>query len=139
LEKYRQAFFEREKDVATTAGRLRASLDDEAARELVEKFERAHAEMGAGYRRGFQAFQRANFNASVGDAAVQGMDRGPAELLDEVSARLKSSSAMAVKRAAEASRQATFISSSLMLLVCALGIGGAVVISRTITRPINQA
>jgi len=139
LEKYRQAFFEREKDVATMAGRLKESLEDEAARELVEKFEQAHAEMGAGYRNGFQAFQRANFDASVGDAAVQGMDRGPAELLDEVSNRLKSSSAMAVTRAADASRKATLISSSLMLLVSALGIAGAVIISRAITRPINQA
>lgn len=139
LDKYWNAFQGRESEVAASARKLQAVLPEGEALALISKFAQAHADMGEGYRKGFEAFQAANFEPAAGDAAVQGMDRAPSELLDQASSKIKASSAAAVAQAKEASQRATAISLWFMLLVCALGGLGAWLISRSITRPINQA
>src|SRR5262249_10317428 len=92
-----------------------------------------------GYRRGFEAFKAANFEPAAGDAAVKGMDRAPAELLDQVSQKIWANSLAAVAQADEGSGRAIAISVALMLLGVAAGAVGAWFITRSITRPIAQA
>ncbi|HBN6128978.1 TPA: hypothetical protein L3M38_003997, partial [Clostridioides difficile] len=82
LDKYWQAFQTRERTVDTLAAQLVHQLPPGESRSLVEQFMRAHAAMGEGYRRGFDAFKAAGFEPSAGDAAVAGVDREPAALLE---------------------------------------------------------
>jgi methyl-accepting chemotaxis protein-1 (serine sensor receptor) len=139
LEKYWGAFQKHEGKVSSEIKKLEAELPDGELRALAGKFLQAHAAMGEGYRKGFEAFKAANFESSAGDAAVKGMDRAPAELLDQLAEKIVEASTAAVADAAQASKRAIAISIGLMLAVGVLGAIGAVLISRSITRPINRA
>ena len=87
LDKYWQAFQTRERTVDTLAAQLVHQLPPGESRSLVEQFMRAHTAMGEGYRRGFDAFKAAGFEPSAGDAAVAGVDREPAALLERPRSR----------------------------------------------------
>ncbi|WP_353091032.1 methyl-accepting chemotaxis protein [Methylibium sp.] len=139
LDKYWVAFGKHEKQVSESASRLQTSLPEGEVRSLVDQFVKAHATMGEGYRKGYEAFKTADFDAAVGDAAVKGKDRAPAELLEQVSEKIVAGTAVAVAEAGAASRRATVLSLVLMLAVSALGIGGAIFVSRSVTRAIDEA
>ena len=95
-------------------------------RDHVAKFVQAHERMGIAYRKGFDAFKAAGHDPDAGDKAVQGIDREPSQLIDQAGDLIaKASSEVAVK-AATAAQRATTISLVVMLVVCALGIAGAV-------------
>ncbi len=81
LQKYWGNFEKREKDVHETGEALVQELGDPEAKDLVEKFVKAHEQMGLDYRKGLQAFKDSGFEAKAGDHAVAGMDRQPTELL----------------------------------------------------------
>ena len=139
LDKYWAAFQQHEAKVATAAGKLQAALPEGDARALVGQFIQNHAAMGAGYRRGFEAFKASGFDPSVGDAAVKGMDRAPADTLDAARERILAASASQLALAETNARRATTGSLLVMALVSVLSGLGAVWLSRTITRPIEQA
>ncbi len=139
LDKYWSAFQKQEAKVAEAARRLIEALPAGESRALVERFATAHREMGVGYRKGYEAFVAARHEAAAGDAAVAGMDRAPAKLLDQAIERIEADGAAVVAAAAVAGRQATYTSLGLMLAVCVTGIAGAVLFSRTITRPLAAA
>ena len=121
LERYWGAFEKQERSIAEGAARLKAELPEGEGKALVEKFAQAHATMGAGYRKGYEAFKAGGFDVAVGDAAVAGIDREPARLLGEAREKVGADSAAAAGQAAAAGRSATHISITLMLLVCAVG------------------
>jgi methyl-accepting chemotaxis protein-1 (serine sensor receptor) len=139
LDKHWGAFAKREADVDDKARTLLAALPAGESRALVEQFAAAHARMGIDYRKGFDAFQATQFDPIAGDAAVAGMDREPARLLAESAARIAADSAATSADADARAQRATLVSIALMLVV---GIGGAaagVVLSRRITRPVDDA
>ncbi|WP_332738914.1 methyl-accepting chemotaxis protein [Hydrogenophaga sp.] len=138
-DRYWSAFQKKEGEVATTAARLQSSLPQGEAHQLVTQFLQAHAAMGEGYRKGFAAFSAAGFDASVGDGAVKGMDRAPSELLDKAVGEIAARSAASAAAATRESQRASALSLGLMLIATLAGIGAAVLIGRSITRPINQA
>lgn len=137
LDKYWSAFQKLEGDVTASASKLHAALPEGEARMLVDKFAQAHVTMGAGYRKGFEAFKAANFESAAGDAAVKGMDREPAELIEKVSDKIVANSATAVAAAHEGSQRATLISLGLMLAVCAFGAVSAWLITRSLLRQLG--
>ncbi len=139
LEKYWGAFEKTEREIAGKAGKLAAALPSGEAKSLVEKFVVAHATMGQGYRKGFEAFKAAGFDPAAGDAAVQGMDREPSKLLDDAGNRIAADSAAISARASAEGQRATLVSLVLMLVVCGAGLFGGVLFSRAITRPIGRA
>jgi len=138
-DRHRKAFREQEAAISKLAKELESSLPPGESHELITKFIQAHADMGRGYRDGFAAFQNANYDSEVGDRAVQGVDRAPSELLDKAIAIIKANSAAAITRAKAESRRAIWISLGLMAIAGVLGVSGALLISRAITRPIEQA
>ena len=71
-------------------------------------------------------------------APVQGAD-APARLLEAASDRVAADTRALAQKTTASGRQATIVSIGLMLLSAALGIVGAAVFSRTVTRPIGQA
>ncbi len=139
LDKHWDDFQAQERIVAELAMGLLASLPEGQSKSLVEQFGRAHAKMGEGYRKGFEAFKAAGFDPAVGDAAVAGVDREPAKLLAEAGAKIEADSAAVSAGAAAGAKRATWTSLALMLVVCVIGICGGFLFSRTIVRPLRRA
>jgi methyl-accepting chemotaxis protein len=137
--RYWAAFQKNEADVARRAAALRAALPDGEGRELIARFADAHAKMGRDYRQGFEAYAASDGDMAVGDAAVKGRDRAPAELLDQAAKKITAQTAAALQAANDASKRATTLS-VVMLVVGALGaIVAGVLMARTIVRPIERA
>jgi len=139
LERYWGAFGKQEQEVGSLAGRLGERLPAGEAKELVQRFAQAHRSMGEKYRGAFEQFKAADFDHAVGDKAVQGMDREPSKLIEEVGKKIQTDSQEAATAAAAAGKRATQISLVLMLVASALGIWAGLALSRSITRPLQRA
>lgn len=133
------AFETQERAVDDDARALLAKLPSGDSRTLVAQFADAHAKMGAGYRKGLDAFKAAGFDSSVGDHVVAGVDREPAQLLAKSAGEIAQRSAEASALAARDAERASIISISLMVVAFCTGMTGAVLFSRAITRPLHRA
>ncbi|MCA3861962.1 MAG: HAMP domain-containing protein [Burkholderia sp.] len=139
LDRYWQAFQTRERAVDALAAQLVRQLPPGDSRSLVEQFMRAHTAMGDGYRRGFDAFKAAGFEPSAGDAAVTGVDREPAALLEQAAKSIAAESAAVSAQASRDAQHATTASLALMLVVLGVAMVGALLFSRAILRPLDRA
>ena len=139
LTRYWAAFEKQEKSINEQAQKLLTALPAGEGRERVAQFVQAHERMGAAYRQGFEAYKAADHDPQVGDKAVAGMDREPSQLIDQAGALIAKASGEVAARAAATAQTATTISLVVMLVVCALGIGGAVAFSRTVVKPLDNA
>ncbi|MBQ5966014.1 methyl-accepting chemotaxis protein [Massilia sp. ZL223] len=137
--KYWDAFQKNEAQVDAQVKALLTQLPAGEVRELVAQFGGAHATMGQDYRRGYAAFTEAGFDAPAGDAAVKGKDRAPAALLVQAQKAMSSHSAASAALADEVSERATFLSDLFMLLGTAVAVVAGVLVSRSITRPLDEA
>ncbi|MEZ5506587.1 MAG: methyl-accepting chemotaxis protein [Gammaproteobacteria bacterium] len=82
-DKYWQAFQSVEAEVQSKAQQLAQTLPPGPARDKVSAFASSHQTMARAYRDGFEKFRTAGFDHLAGDAAVKGIDREPAKLLQE--------------------------------------------------------
>lgn len=82
-DKYWQAFQSVESEVQSKAQQLAQTLPAGPARDKVSAFASSHQTMARAYRDGFEKFRAAGFDHLAGDAAVKGIDREPAKLLQE--------------------------------------------------------
>ncbi len=139
LERYWTAFQKLEAEIQQLDKELAAGMPPGEPRELVQQFAAAHAEMGQKYRAAFEQFKAADFDHTVGDKAVQGMDRGPSKLIEEVGNRIHADSLAAAEAAAVAGRRAVWLSLVLMLVASGIGIAAGLMLSRAITTPLEQA
>ncbi|MBN3725522.1 methyl-accepting chemotaxis protein [Burkholderia sp. Ac-20379] len=139
LDRYWGAFQKRERTVDDLAAQLQAKLPDGEARTLVAQFAAAHAEMGQGYRKGFEAFKAAGEDPTAGDAVVAGVDRAPSTLLDRAAQTIAADNARIAGEAAADARSATVASAVIAAIVFVLGLVGGVLFSRTVTRPLHRA
>ncbi|KGC50076.1 methyl-accepting chemotaxis protein [Burkholderia pseudomallei] len=139
LDKYWRAFQQREQTVDALAAELKAKLPDGESRGLIEQFASAHAEMGQGYRKGFEAFRASGFDPSAGDQAVAGVDRAPAVLLEKAARDIAADSARVSADAASDAAHATAISIAATLALFALSLAGGVWFGGTVTRPLERA
>jgi methyl-accepting chemotaxis protein len=73
---------------------LSRSIPAREAAQMIMEFLAAHKKMGEAYRRGVQEFKDKNFDSTVGDAAVAGIDRAPTELLTKAKDHLVSQAAV---------------------------------------------
>lgn len=92
LEKYWQRFQDREASIQKQLNDLLPRIQLPEAKSLMADFKQAHQQMGQAYREGFQAFTRSGFDPNAGDAAVQGIDREPAQLIQEAAAAFRKDS-----------------------------------------------
>ncbi len=139
LDRYWSSFVAHEIKVSERGRQLMAVMPAGEGRHLVERFLQAHGTMGEGYRKGFEAFQAAQFDPKAGDAAVTGMDRAPARLLDEAIVAISKESQAISERAGVTGKQSTVISLVLMALVCASSVVVCFFVCRSVIRPIRQA
>jgi methyl-accepting chemotaxis protein-1 (serine sensor receptor) len=139
LERYWSSFVKQEAEVADQGRKLLASLPAGEGRQRVEDFLGEHAKMGAAYRQGLEAYKAADLDASAGDKAVAGMDRAPTRLLDEASAKIAAQAQALATQASQDADRIVWLAAGLMGLVFVLGLAGAVIFSRSIVRPVQQA
>jgi len=134
LAKHWGAFEKREKEVDDLAQRLQDTLPEGESKRLVSQFAQAHVAMGAGYRKGLEAFRAAGFVAAAGDAAVAGVDREPARLLAEAGKVIAADSAAVAAQASADAQFAARLSWGLMAASLVAVVTGGVWLSRGITR-----
>ena len=134
LDKYWTSFQTGESTVDQLAGQLAQKLPAGESRDLIARFASAHHAMGGGYRRGFEAFKAAGFEASAGDNAVAGVDREPAALLEQAAKKIAFDSAEVSALADRAAHRASVVSIALMLIVLALASCAATYRSRKACR-----
>ncbi|MDR7004061.1 methyl-accepting chemotaxis protein [Paraburkholderia strydomiana] len=139
LDKGWAAFEKQERLVDEETKVLLSTLDEPGTRALVERFGNAHTSMGNGYRKGLEAFKANDFEPTVGDRAVAGVDREPAHLLGEVVEQIATKTAAMSAQADQDARRAGAISLVLMMGAFAAGLSGAMLFSRSITRPLATA
>nr|WP_311527527.1 methyl-accepting chemotaxis protein [uncultured Ralstonia sp.] len=139
LDKYWGAFVKGEQAVTDQAKALQASLPPGKSRDLIAQFATAHVAMGVGYRKGHDMFVAASFDPTVGDKVVAGVDREPARLLDEAAQEIAKESAAVSAKTAQTAHIALVVSVVLMLAAFGLGLAGAFLFSRSITRPLSRA
>jgi len=80
-QKYWAEFSRLQQDIQTRGQTLAEQLPEEESKQLLHDFLRAHATAHSQYQAGANAFKAADFNASVGDKAVTGIDREPSKIL----------------------------------------------------------
>jgi methyl-accepting chemotaxis protein len=132
LEKHWAAFQQREAQVAKVADTLASAIEDAPTRDLVVRFKRAHAAMGAGYRKAFEAFKASNYDPMAGDALVRGLDAESVRLLHAATQALAEESAREADAATARGARATWWSVASMLLTALIGVGIAIWISRNL-------
>jgi methyl-accepting chemotaxis protein len=137
--KYWQAFQDSERRVTQQVAKLGADLPTGKQRDLIEQFGRAHAQMGQDFRKGYEQFVAAGFEASVGDLAVKGKDRAPSELLAELNEQIVAATHESVAAAEASSKRATLLSLIAMVLGSGAAIVAGVLVSRSIVRPLGRA
>jgi methyl-accepting chemotaxis protein len=137
LDKHWGAFQQRESDVRGTTERMRSSVTDAEASQLIGQFIAAHQQMGEAYRRGLQAFRDHGFDSAVGDAAVAGIDRAPTELLGKAKARFIAIADQDARLASEGAQRTGWM---VTWLLAFSAFAGAVIfmvaVNRTISRPL---
>ncbi|MDD0816740.1 methyl-accepting chemotaxis protein [Curvibacter sp. HBC28] len=138
-QRYWSAFEKQEAAVRQSAQSLQSQVHHPEARALLQKFSQSHERMGQAYRQGLAAYEAAQFDASAGDRAVTGIDREPAQLLDQATALIRQASEASGAEAARQARASTGISLGVMGLVCVLSGLGAWGFSRSVTAPLGRA
>jgi methyl-accepting chemotaxis protein len=135
LDKHWTAFQQREKDVRSAADRMRTSVSDPEAAQLIGQFHGAHEKMGEAYRRGLQTLKDSGFDSAAGDAAVAGIDRAPTELLGKAKERFIAVADREAKQAAEGAQRTAWIVS---LVLAFSAIAGAAIFMIAAQRSISQ-
>jgi methyl-accepting chemotaxis protein len=138
-EKHWAAFVAEETAVDDGAAALSASLKEPETQALLTKFVASHKVMAARYREGLEKFRDAGLESSIGDLAVRGVDREPAQLIQSLTEKIAQLSAEVAAEAYAQGVQARRIGMSLMLLTGALGAIVTVLLSRSVVRPLRHA
>lgn len=137
------AFQKNEAEVGASTLKLLDELQAvQADAELVDAakaFQAAHKKMADGYRQGLDAYKGAGMDAATGDKAVSGMDREPSKLLIQLAEDLTAKAAEATQQADARARLARLVSIPALFVVLGAGMALALWLSRSITRPIDEA
>src|SRR5258705_3115722 len=83
LDKYWNQFLAQENETQSTVREARAGIREPAILAKLESFSAAHKAAGERYRAGLEAFKAAKLDPKAGDKAVEGVDRAPAQMLEE--------------------------------------------------------
>ncbi len=135
LDKHWNAFQQRENDVRNASDRMRTSVADPEAAQLIGQFYAAHKEMGEAYRRGLQTFRDRGFDSAAGDAAVAGIDRPPTELLGKAKERFIAVADRDARQASEGAQRTAWI---VALVLAFSAIAGAAIFMIAAQRSISQ-
>ena len=138
-EKYWGRFQEREAEIQSQLDELIPKLQDPEAKKLMSQFRRSHQRMGSAYRKGFEAFVESGYEHAAGDAAVAGIDREPAKLVEEASSRIRVSSLAYAGDLKESVQSSSWQIGTLLFAAILLGtLACVIVLIRSVVRPAQQ-
>src|SRR5579864_8220852 len=126
LGKYWGAFQKYEQESQAATEKLAVELQPGEARSKIERFNVLHKEMGQSFRKGLEQFKASGFDITVGDLAMDGIDREPMVLLRESSSKIVEQTTAAIAQAKEKQKRAVLASFGAMVLTLLAGIAGAV-------------
>src|SRR5690554_4427090 len=136
--RYWGQFQQQEAAIQQALDRLLPRLRDDDARELMTQFRIAHQLMGDAYRDGFEAFTRANYNHRIGDQTVQGIDRAPAQLIDQATVRIRELAQAEVVALNESVSRSALLTGALMLFSIVAGtLLCLLMLSRSVVHPVR--
>lgn len=138
-EQHWKGFLADERAVQDKTAALLALVDDASLREIAQGFVAQHRKMGEGYRVGLDKFEATGFDPSVGDMAVRGVDREPAELLSQLKAGIAAQSKAVADDAYSSGKHATELSLVLMLVAAVAGVAIGWLITRAVVAPLRSA
>ena len=138
-ERHWTAFKSIERQIAEKSAALVGELPEGDARRAMQGFVAAHQQMSGAYAKARDAFVAAEFDAAVGDAAVKGIDRRAADLLDEARKATLATAAASARQASESARRAMWGGVALLFAVGAAGFAVSLVFSRRIAGSIGRA
>lgn len=138
-EKYWRSFQNMEANIQQKLDRLIPRLTDEDAKSLMQRFQKAHRDMGEAYRNGFQDFVASGYSHSAGDQAVAGIDREPAKLIDEAATSIRDYAVAQSANLRDSSASDTWLMGSLLLAAIVLGtLACLLVLVRSVVRPTQE-
>ena len=128
FQKYWGEFTTLQKDIQSKGQSILDKLPKNESRTLLESFLRAHAAAYSKYEAGVEAFKAADFDASVGDKAVTGIDREPSKMLNDCSSLI-------VKLGNETNAEIDSSSAAVVLWseVLVAGVGMAIIVLVLVT------
>jgi len=136
LDKYWGRFQEREQEIQSQLTALIPRLENPDARLLMSEFKSAHKTMGSAYREGFARFVESGFDPGTGDAAVQGIDRKPAQLIEKAATLLKQQGIGRSQALNATVTETSWLVGGLLLLTIVIGtILCVLVLARSVVRP----
>jgi methyl-accepting chemotaxis protein len=123
--RYWGRFEQQESSIRTTGQGLLEGMPDGEAKRLLGDFLVAHQEIGRAYRQGRQVFIDSGFDAAAGDAAVEGIDRAPTQLLEDAAALIAQDALAATTQALDDADAVSLYALIAVLVVLAAGIGAS--------------
>ncbi|MBM7455547.1 methyl-accepting chemotaxis protein [Oceanisphaera litoralis] len=138
-EKYWGRFQEQERKIQAQLDKLTDRLWDAEARAMLQSFQKEHQGMGKAYRKGFEHFVASGYDHAAGDAAVSGIDREPARLIEEAAALIALLAREDATEISESAHSNTLLAGVSLMLIVFIGAGiTLLVISRRVVRPAVQ-
>ena len=121
LDKYWGRFQEREASIQSQLEKLIPRIKEPEAKALLSDFKQAHRTMGRAYRQGFEAFTRSGFDPGTGDAAVQGIDREPARLIENAATTVREDSILSAETLNMVVTERSWLVAGLLIAAIVLG------------------
>jgi methyl-accepting chemotaxis protein len=126
LAKYAKQFHEQEAKVMAEAQTLAGTVEDPAAKQLLNDFLTADDTLSRKFQTAYDVYVNEKFDFKAADKIVRGQDRPPTDLFDKVVAQLNARvAAQVAAQQAEVIRQrntALIVSGALLVLISLMGI-----------------
>jgi methyl-accepting chemotaxis protein len=139
LEKHSNAFLKQQQAVADGAQALKGTLGSSALNVALDRFIVEQKKMSAGYADGFEKFNHSGFDSSVGDAAVRGIDREPAKILEDLGRNIAERRANVAESAYADGNRSIWQALGVMLAACGVGVAVGLMLGRGIVAPLLEA
>ena len=139
-EKYWSRFQAREADVQEILRKLMAGeeLNTDSA-SLIDRFLTAHKTMGVKYREGYEAFVSAGYSPYTGDTFVRGIDREPADLLQQATDQIAQTTRQAKEQVTAQTSQRLWLIMGLSIVLSGLCIVYLITnLRRNIVKPTRE-
>ena len=137
--KYWQRFQEAESDIQSQLDELIPQVTNPKAKALLTRFQRAHREMGSAYRKGFNAFIESGYQQSAGDRAVSGIDREPANLIEQAAGEIRTTALSQFGGLKKDASTTNMLMAGLLIAAIILGtLACLLVLVRSVVRPTQE-
>lgn len=137
--KYWGKFNKKHKMVQQSADELIGQASDGVLKQKITEFKEVHSKLLPLYTKGFDAFVSSDFDPTMGDTAVKGIDRAPGKLLVEIGNLIEEQ--LAEKMQAIEQQAQNGVKTTAMLLVSAVLISFVIflwMLQKIIIRPVQS-